>query len=199
MRRQANSAVAWIIAAIVLLAVIGPVLYLLPSKRQRRLGALRAAARSAGLAVELASVPKLDAAPEERVSAGGVPRDARIDCAAYRLPLPKPLPDAPCWRLLKCRSVDASRPHPIDGWTALSPPQDVPTPNADYWRRVAACIDALPGGCVGVEANGAQVGWLGTERLGDAVPEDVVADIRSGLEALRDLHVRIAGQAGPQG
>lgn len=185
----------WIIAAIVLLAVIGPVLYLLPSKRQRRLGALRAAARSAGLTVELASAPKLDAAAEERISAGGVPREARIDCAAYRLPLPKPLPDAPSWQLLRDRSGAASRLQPAAGWTALSPPQGVPAPDADYWRRVAALIDALPGGCVGVEANGAQVGWLGTERLGGAAPEDVVAGIRSGLEALCDMHVEAASQA----
>ena len=81
----------WIVIALVLIAAVGPVFYLLPTKASRRQAALRTAARQAGLVVEIASVPKPDAQAAELVSSGGEPRDAKIDCAAYRLPLRAPV------------------------------------------------------------------------------------------------------------
>ena len=88
-------------ATLAIVVAAGPILWLLPSKRDKRLAELRAAARRAGLVVEIVAVPKLDADASERVSAGGVARHATIDCAAYRLPLPRPLTAAPHWQLLK--------------------------------------------------------------------------------------------------
>lgn len=175
---------AWIIIGIVLVAAIGPIFWLLPSKRDRIQGQLRAAARHAGLVVEIAGLPKVDARAEERVSAGGKPRDATIDCVAYRLALPRRIPNAPAWLLLRSGRENRY----LTGWTTLSPPSQLPALQAAYWRDIAAIINGLPGGCTAVEADTRHVSWYGRERLGGDSPETVVAGIRDGLQAIGKLH-----------
>ena len=91
----------WILVVAVLALTVGPILWLLPSRRQRQLEKWRTAARQQGLVAEQASVAHADAPPEDRVSADGVPRLARRQCIAYRMPLQPPLDAAPRWRLVK--------------------------------------------------------------------------------------------------
>ncbi len=67
--------------------VIGPIMYLVPNARDKRLTALRATARAEGLTVQITSVPKLDPSAAERVSAGGKTLVPKISCAAYKLPI----------------------------------------------------------------------------------------------------------------
>ena len=43
----------WLLIILVLVVAFGPVLWLVPSKRDKRLAALRSRARSAGLIVEM--------------------------------------------------------------------------------------------------------------------------------------------------
>ena len=184
---------AWIVVALVLALAIGPLLWLLPSKRDKRIGELRAAARRAGLVVETTAVPKIDAAAEEQVSSGGAPRAARLDCAAYRLLLPKPLLGAPSWRLLKAERENRY----LAGWTTLRPPRNVPTPSEDYWRRIGDLVDGLPGGCVGVDAGEGAVAWLGVERPTDASGETssaeaLIDEVRARLQAIADFHGTVA-------
>ena len=179
----------WIIVALVLAVVVGPVFWLLPSKRDRRVAELRVAARRAGLVVEMVALPKVDAAAHERVSAGGAPRNPSIDCAAYRLLLPKPLHGAPRWRLLKSEGEGSS------GWTSQQPARNLPVPLGDYWQRIGAVVDALPGGCVGVEATEQAIAWLGKEQLGEHSPQALVEEIRAGLEAIAENHAAHAAPA----
>ena len=177
----------WIVIALVLIAAIGPVFYLMPSKASRRQAALRTAARRAGLVVEVASVPKPDAEAAELVSSGGEPRDAKIDCVAYRLPLARRLAQAPRWMLLKSARENRF----LAGWTTLTPPVAVPVEREAYWRDVATIVDALPGSCVAVEAAAQTVSWYGRERIGDADPDALVQAIRDGLLSLAEVHERI--------
>ncbi|MDE0419829.1 MAG: hypothetical protein OXK76_02940 [Gammaproteobacteria bacterium] len=183
------SPLVWLVIGIVLVAAIGPVFWLLPSKRDRAQGEMRAAARQAGLVVELATVPKVDARPEERVSAGGKARDAKEDCAAYRLALPRRLEYAPRWLLVKSDRENRY----LDGWTTPSPPRRLPARQEPYWRAVGAIIDHLPGGCRAVESDVRHVTWYGRERLRESSPEAVVAGIRDGLVAIGELHEKLDG------
>ena len=190
----------WIVVAVVVVAALGPLFWLLPSRRERRISAFRVAARRVGLAVEIASIEKLDASAEERVSAAGVPRQARLSCVAYRLPLPQPLFDAPRWQLLKS-ARDNHRCLP--GWTVARESFEVPV-QGDYWQRVRAIVDALPGGCVGVEATPGAIVWYGLERLAgdgsDGNADSVgaaVAAIRDGLLAVAALHEKLAPPTEP--
>lgn len=175
---------AWTIVAIVLLAAVGPLLWLLPSRRQRQQAEWRIAARRHGLAVELAAVENPDAPAQERVSSAGEPLVAERRCVAYRLPLVPPLSDGPRWRLVKSER----EPRCLAGWLAPTPPVGVPTPAADYWRQLGPLIDALPGGCIAVEATARAVSWFGLESGGEDDAAATVAAIAAGLGAIAALH-----------
>ena len=179
----------WVIVALVLIGVVGPLFWMLPSQRERQVGALRAAARGVGLLVELASVPKPDASAHERVSAGGVARDAKIRCAAYRLLFPKAQPDAPRWFLLKTAAQGGAGVGgaPVAGWALRETAANTPE-SSEYWRQVGVIVNELPGDCVGVEADAGQVAWYGRERFGDQTVDAAVAAVRRGLTELAALH-----------
>lgn len=180
---------AWLIVALVLIGVVGPLFWMLPSKRERQVGALRAAARSVGLVVELASVPKPDASAHERVSAGGVAREAKIGCAAYRLLFAEAQPAAPQWFLLKTSAsgAGAEGDTPVTGWVLRETVSNTPR-SAEYWQQVGVIINELPADCVAVETDAGQVAWYGRERLGDLAVDAAVADLRRGLTAIAALH-----------
>ena len=74
----------WLIAIFVVALVIGPLMYLKPTNKEKRISALRLAARSAGLNVKLSSVPVLDPEPTERVTAGGEFKQPEKACVAYQ-------------------------------------------------------------------------------------------------------------------
>lgn len=182
----------WIIIAVVVAAALGPLLWLLPTERDRVLGNLRTAARRAGLVVEVTHLPKLNAAAEERVSSGGAAREAKIDCTAYRLTLPRRLPNAPRWLLLRS---DQENRH-VPGWSTLKPPMCLPTEQAPYWREISVLLDTLPGGCIAVEAGDRHISWYGRERLDGATAAEVVGGVRDGLAAIGELH-RALGSGPP--
>lgn len=91
----------WIIIGVIFVVAFGPLLWLRPSPRERRLARLRQRAYELGLRVELRKLPRRDVAAEERVSAGGRPRDTTADYAAYISPLASRLRRLPGWRLLR--------------------------------------------------------------------------------------------------
>jgi hypothetical protein len=72
----------WLIIGLILLAAFGPVLWLVPSRKDRHLSALREQARLEGLVVELRRLPKLQPSAHERVTAGGRVKKPVQECAA---------------------------------------------------------------------------------------------------------------------
>ena len=91
----------WIVIFLALVVAFGPVLYLLPTRTDRRLAALRGEARRQGLVVELRPVRKLNATADERVSAGGRVRSPTHKSVVYGLPLRRALRHVGPWRLLR--------------------------------------------------------------------------------------------------
>ena len=160
----------WVIIAVVLLVAFGPVLWLVPSRKDRRLAALRQAARQEGLVVEIKRIPKTNPLPEERVSAGGQVREPVRDCAAYQWLLGSKLKHLPAWRLLlKEGSADG----PWPDWV-FEPHVRASEP---YLKEVMALIrtviSELPEGVVGLELSerAVLVYWLEGSQSGR---EDVV-------------------------
>ena len=68
-------------------------------------------------------------------------------------------------------------------------------PLADYWQRIAAVVDALPGGCVGVAAKAQAIAWPGKEQIGECSAQALVEDRRAGLEAIAENHAAHAAPA----
>ena len=108
---------SWMLIALLLLVAFGPVLWLVPSKRDRRLTALRARARAEGMLVEIRRLPKPDPTPQDRVSSGGKVRDPVIETASYGYPMKRKLTHLPTWRVVR-RAVESQSAHdPLPGWS----------------------------------------------------------------------------------
>lgn len=77
----------WFIIVLALGVAIGPILYLMPTERDRYITNLRAQARELGYTVQLDKVLKLNPDADERVTAGGSIRQSGVSCTRYQLPL----------------------------------------------------------------------------------------------------------------
>lgn len=169
----------WLIILVVLGVAFGPVLLLLPSRRERRLAALRAEARRLGLSVELRPVPKLGADLGERVTAGGRIRTAMHPSVRYAMPLPArpnrptdagavPPPQG------DAQGEEATRPpaqgstsRMTDNWRLLRGPTgwvadaDAPPPHG-LATQLAPLFGQLPEDAVAIDRQGGSLGccWL---------------------------------------
>lgn len=174
----------------------------MPTPRDRQLERLRTRARELDLHVTLRMAPDPDPEPEQRVSSAGVPRDPRLELAAYALPvrLPRdvPTPHALHWRVARMRQhvdeiyVEGLAP----GWRLDR--ADLPL-QADVLVALSALIDRCPRGTVTVEGSPRDVTLCWRERgeveevdhlrtlLGDlAAFQTGLARAAAGLEAERE-------------
>ena len=132
-------------------------MWLLPSKRDRHLAALRQQARLAGLAVELRQLPMLHPSAEDRVSAGGKVRNPVVECAAYSYRLPRRLKLVDGWRL---RRDDPGT--VVPGWVgdpALANPKAA---LAEVSQWLVDWLTALPDDAIALELRPSSVDvyWL---------------------------------------
>lgn len=110
-QQQGGLTVTWVIIGLILVAAFGPVLWLKPSGRDKRLNALREAARNAGLTVDIKPLLKLNPTAQERVSAGGEERDSSRLVARYSRHLEKPLRAVASWQVIaQVEAPAATRP-----------------------------------------------------------------------------------------
>ncbi len=135
----------WIIIIVVLLVAFGPVLYLLPTKKDRRLAALRQQARLVGFVVELKPVRKLNPDARDRVTAGGEVRVPQHDSVAYGLGLRSRLEHLKPWRLLK----GAGTPQPMAGWVLDE--NTTKDRDFDYLEAFESLFARLPSDTVAME------------------------------------------------
>ena len=177
----------WLVIVAILLVAVGPVLYVIPSKRDKQLIALRTLARKSGLTIQISHLPDLNAKGRDKVSSGGKKRQATIKCATYTLGLAKPLPDAPVWHLARSEKDNVL----IPGWGRIGSVHGISISDRVYWAKVRTIIAALPGACIAVRATPYGMSWQGLERLDEQPIDQVIADIKTGLEKLIELHTQI--------
>jgi hypothetical protein len=144
------------IIGLILLAAFGPVLWLVPSKRDRQLSALRDQARREGLVVELRRLPILNPTADERVTAGGRVKQPTVDCTAYMHSLRQRLQVVPGWRLLRGNQLPQIRP----GWEF--------DPELKFPRSDFAHSD------ISRERDAFQASLKSLDGLFDALPDDVI-------------------------
>ncbi len=144
----------WLLIALVLVVAFGPLLYLRPSPRDRRLSALRSKAVSEGLVVEIGNLDKRDSTAEERVNSAGRERHPTISLALYRQPLSRKLRLVEPLRLQR----DPEGRGDIPGWHltgALTPPR------SDFWAVLTELLASMPTGveAFDVDSRFASVFW----------------------------------------
>jgi hypothetical protein len=192
----------WLIIGVILLAAFGPVLWLVPSKRDRRLSALRQRALHEGLVVELRRLPKLDAAAEDRVSAGGKVRDPLIECMAYSRTLPRRLRVLTGWRVLRHPAQDEFGDIPF-GWVIDPTLRGV---RAQAAREVEALVgwlaqwlEELPEDVIGVEMSvtAISVYWLEKAPGNEATVAQLGALLGQFEERVLALDQRKQDEVGP--
>ena len=127
----------WFVIFLALGVAIGPMLYLMPTDRDRHIAGLRALAKI-GYTVQLDKVLKLDADDRERVTAGGGVRHPAVTCARYQLPLGVTLNQLPPLTLMR---IPGRLTMPIerltDEWGVLlhEPAQQKAWRNGVIWPR----------------------------------------------------------------
>ena len=172
----------WLVILAVLAVAFGPVFFLLPSKRERRLAALRTQARRLGLSVELQPVPKLGADLGERVTAGGRIRKPMHPSVRYAAPLALELQRHPAAAAEMPPSSAA--PGPADDWRLLRGPTgwlsdvDAPPPEG-LAAQLLPLLAQLPEDAVAVDRQGRSLGCCWLESFPAQV--DSVAGIKAAL------------------
>lgn len=153
----------WLLIILIMLVAFGPIAYLVPSRKDRRLASLREAARREGLNVELRQVAKLQVEAADRVNAGGKIKKATTSLAIYQRTLSKRLRKLHPFRILR---GPASRPvnMAFDNW-AFDPdePEGIPGRWKDYVELLRANCENLPEGIQGIELANHSVGLFWTE------------------------------------
>ncbi len=148
----------WALICLLFIAAFGPILWLMPGERERRLSKLRLRARQRGLVVEIARIEDTSPRAEDRVSSGGILKRPVIKCAAYRLHAPPS--------------------------TSPLPPFHVPRDDPQAAARLGDCHGALPKDWLAVERDqhGATLYWR--EQIDDRTLDEVVDSIAATLRSL---------------
>jgi hypothetical protein len=167
----------WLIIAVALFAAFGPLLWMLPSRSDRRLAKMRARARSHGIHVEITQLDDLAAEPHARVSAGGVKLEPKVMCAAYRLGMRRLAKAAPQWQILRKPGANDG---PIDGWTWSSSAAG----DSSYWQRVGEVLRKLPSDALACATDASEVACWWRER---ATAQDAEASVDRLYEVLQNL------------
>ena len=177
--------IAWLVILVVLAAAFGPILWFMPSRRERRLTLLRESARKQGLIVEMRRVRLASPEPEDRVSAGGEARDGKRECALYTLV--SGADTGPDWRVLRNKSGQAhAQDLAVAGWN-WEIRADL---SADCLVRMSEVFDALPDDTLAVELVQGRAGCYWLERVEIEQAESVVALLKTHLEQLVQVAVK---------
>lgn len=185
----------YLLIGLILVVAFGPVLWLRPSARERRLAGLRQRAYQEGMRVELRRLPDPAVAAAERVTAGGRMLDTTREVAAYLMPLPRRLRRLPSWRLVRGDSGSRA----LDGWSfeVGKRPESGNLPR--LLDALAAPLAELPEDVVALQCEPLSVAGYWLEGP-DASP-DRVADLAVRLAAvgaaLTALEARLETEAEP--
>ena len=181
----------WLIIALVLVVAIGPVLYLLPTAKDKRLTGLRETARRLGLTVRLTRVRKLNPAPTERVNAAGEEQYPTTACVSYAWPIKTSLHRFQDLQLLK-EPADVSVPcvKIVPGWV-LGEVSEVQGEGVDLrsmqpmLSEMKALMDTLPDDTLGVELSRRFVACLWQEKA--AVESSLIDEMAQTCRKMEQL------------
>ncbi len=172
----------WLIIVVALFAAFGPLLWMMPSRADRRLAKMRSRARTHGIHVEITQLDDLAAEPQARVTAGGVKLDPKVMCAAYRLGMRRLARAAPQWKILR---KSAANDGPIDGWIWATRPAG----DAVYWQEVSGVLRGLPPDALACATDASEVTCWWRERTTAEDAEASVDRLHAVLQNLAEIQL----------
>ncbi len=170
----------WLIIVLILIAAFGPMLWMLPSKSDRRLAKMRTRARVHGMQVEMTQLPDVAAPHTARVTAGAQRREPVVACAVYRLGARQLARAAPRWKILRNPALVGA---PVDGWQW----DGEPSGDAHYWREVAEVVRELPDDALACAADASEVACWWRERASAETAIQVVDSLHATLVKLQEI------------
>ncbi len=175
----------WLALTTAFVVVFGGLLYVLPSKAQRRIGQMRLDARKKNLTIYSQVVPDVNATAVERVTAGGKLKNPTKQCVAWARQYADEYSAVPVWRVF----VAPESTKPMPGYVA-NPPLDEAQRDLgeEYWIGVGKVLEKLPQQLVAVECAKSQVAWIGQERVADE-PDGFIDQIQLALDELISLNI----------
>lgn len=187
-----------IIIAMTIALVVGPIMWLRPTPRDRQLERLRGHARQRGLNVSMKDIPHPDPRPQDRVSSAGKPLEPSLNVALYQLPLRLPghleAKHAPDWEVLRLQR-DVRSEVEEEGSAGLLPGWRFSRPGLplveDVVGRLSEALARAPRGTAKVDGNASGIGLYWHER-GSESEVDAIADL---LESLRLLQLECSEAA----
>lgn len=185
----------WLVIVVIMIAAFGPVLWLMPSARERRLAALRQRAYKEGLRVDLRRLPGSDVAAEDRVTAGGKTLDTSREVAAYVAPLGARLKMLPNWRLLRGEAGTRALP----GWSFEAGKRPEHAELATLLETLRPLIADLPDDVVALECESHALAGYWLESPGakpDRVTE-LARQLTAAGHALSELDARLLAATEP--
>jgi len=185
-----EAVLVWAIIILAMLLVIGPLMWLRPTPRERRLAALRGAGQKAGLRVTLRQLPKLDLAPEDRVTPGGRPLPTTRELAVYLHPLEPKLRMLPGWRIL--RGSDGLPAWP--GWVFESGRKPDNPWLGQLLATLAPHVERLPADVIALECDPFTLGayWLERPHNGPAEAAALAAWLGDAAAVIGQLEAALA-------
>ncbi|MCR9277421.1 MAG: hypothetical protein NXH85_05560 [Pseudomonadaceae bacterium] len=183
----------WLLIALILVVAFGPLFYLRPSPRDRRLAALRAKAVSEGLVVEISHLEKRNASAEERVNSAGRERHPKISLALYRQPLTRKL------RLLEPLRLqrDGDGRGEIAGWHltgSLTPPR------SDFFPVMSELLASMPQGveAFDIDSRFVSVFWRESKAEDEAALLIIARNLRHAADYLQEVEAELELGSGSQ-
>lgn len=177
------SATVWLVILVPLAIFAWLVGQAMPTPRDRQLERLRARARELDVHVSLRQLRDPDPDASSRVTSGGKERDAKLDLAAYTLPLRLPSGvekrHAPSWRVCRMRH------HPDEQYDDNLPPgwrldrAELPL-RSEVLGDLSALIARAPEGTAALEASPRDATLCWRER-GEVAEVDAIAELLAGV------------------
>lgn len=159
---------------------------MLPSKHERLVSKLRIEARKKGISTTIETIPDVNAPLESRVTAGGVKREPKVNCAVWELSYRDEHDFLPIWRLIKTHAESS----PVPGTIAepiLKDPELIA--EDEYWSLINEAFTKMPKLCLGIESRRTGVRWLGRENPIPSEDESFVDDMVGALELLASANI----------
>ncbi len=178
----------WLIIILIMAALIGPVVYLMPTKREKRQSEARLLARKVGMRVSVETLPDFNIRREEIVSPSGIARSPTLEITVYRLRLPKLDERTSSWIIYKSNNLVVGYVwSPLKGWVWEGLGTDtLPIPE-NYWERLEKAMTELPGKCLALEVTNEFVAWKGKEAFDNQSSELFVERMKKALSDIAKI------------
>ena len=169
----------WLIIFLIVAALVGPIVYLMPTKREKKQASARLQAKKLGLGVTVETIPDLNVAREDMVSPSGIIRSPTLECTVYRLRFGQRNDPGSHWSLFSSNKEPLGfSQSPLEGWFWEGLLENRKPIKEEYWNQLKKAMHKMPKPCLALEVSPEFIAWKGKETFGKESAEDFIENVR---------------------